>query len=116
VAAGQQEAHSRSSVTAQPHAQDTDKAAAAGVDTSPTSEAVLTEPGQGDPQVVAGFDAAVHVCGRLTTLDWCTGSVVCEERIEHVGQQWSPVRPPVAISAVLYLAESRNRRRNPHEQ
>jgi hypothetical protein len=103
-------------VTAQSHAQDTNQAATAGVDTSPTSEAVSAEPGQGDPQVVAGFDAAVHVCGRLTTLDWCTGAVICEERIEHVGQQWSPVRPPVAISAVLYLADCRNCRRNPPEQ
>ena len=57
----------------------------------------------------AGFDAArCHVSGLLMTMDWCSGTVISEERIEHVGRRWSPVRPPLVVSAVVYLAERRH--------
>ena len=54
----------------------------------------------------AAFDAArCHVSDLLMTMDWCSGTVISEERIEHVGRRWSPVRPPLVVSAVVYLAD-----------
>jgi len=53
----------------------------------------------------AAFDPACHVSGLLMTIDWCSGTVISEERIEHVGRRWSPFRPPLVVSAVVFFAE-----------
>ncbi|SNT56006.1 hypothetical protein SAMN05421812_109304 [Asanoa hainanensis] len=50
-----------------------------------------------------GFDPTR---GLLVTLDWCSGRVVSEERVEYVGERWSPVRHPFVVSAVLFLADA----------
>jgi len=57
----------------------------------------------------AGFDPTRQVSGLLMTLDWCSGRVVSEERIEYVGQRWSPVRRPMVVSGVLFLAGAERR-------
>lgn len=56
----------------------------------------------------AAFDPAGSVSGLLVTVDWCSGTVISEERIEHVGRRWSPVRRPLVVSAVVFLAEGRH--------
>ncbi|MEV4539478.1 hypothetical protein AB0J82_37460 [Asanoa sp. NPDC049518] len=56
----------------------------------------------------AGFEPTR---GLLMTLDWCSGRVVSEERIEYVGERWSPVRRPMVVSGVLFLTEHRHEQR-----
>ncbi|GIF47513.1 hypothetical protein DFJ67_6990 [Asanoa ferruginea] len=82
---------------------------AADFDTDARTVPAVGRPEQADADLDApwdlsvGFDAVAHSSRVVTTIDWCTGTVISRERIEHVGERWSPVRRPMIVSGVIFL-------------